>query len=320
MSKQAVVLFNMGAPNSLYEVKSFLKQLFNDPHILNIRNNFLRKILANFIANKRLEDAKKNYQGIGGGSPLIKHTLDLINTLNALDSTRFYTYCMRYTPPFAKDVLADLQNQNIDSLVFFSMYPQYSTTTTKSSLVSIQQALLELNFTPKIRVIERYFSHYGYNKLIVLCIKEALQNNNTQDYTLVFSSHALPQSYIQRGDTYQQECEQNISLLKEILQTEQLDFKQILYSYQSKIGPIKWIGPSTQEVIASLTNQTVLVFPLSFTIDNSETDYELAIECKKIAQEANLQDYRVIKCFNSRKEFANLIISMVKELNVCKEQ
>ncbi|MGI0440449.1 ferrochelatase [Helicobacter himalayensis] len=313
MSKQAVLLFNMGGPNSLYEVEGFLKQLFNDPHILGIRNNFLRRNLANFIANKRLEEAKRNYQAIGGCSPIITHTLNLINMLNALDSTRFYTYCMRYTPPFAKDVLADLQNQNFSSLVLFSMYPQYSTTTTKSSLVSIQQALSELKFTPKIKVIERYFSHYGYNKLIISHIKKALDGADSKDFTLILSAHALPQSLVKKGDTYPQECEHNLAMLKEMLDTQQLHFKNILLTYQSKIGPIKWIGPTTQEVLKSLKNDKVLIFPLSFTIDNSETDYELAIECKHLAQQNGIKDFRVASCFNDSSEFAQFIVDMVEE-------
>ena len=312
MSKQAVVLFNMGGPNSLFEVEGFLKRLFSDPHILNIPNSLVRNMVANFITSKRLQAAKANYQAIGGGSPLIKHTLALTNVLNALDSQCFYTYCMRYTPPFAKDVLADLCQQGIESLVFFSMYPQYSTTTTKSSLVDIKQALCETKYSPKIRVVERYFNDYRFCELIVKSLQEALGQRDPSEFTLLFSAHAIPQSLVKKADHYPYECEQNIALVKEILDTKRIHFKQILHSYQSKLGPIKWVGPTTQSVIASLKNHKVLVFPLAFTIDNSETDYELSIECAHIAKEAGVREYIVARCFNASKDFAKFIISMVR--------
>ena len=313
MSKQAVVLFNMGGPNSLFEVEGFLKRLFSDPHILHISNNFVRKMMANFITSKRLPAAKANYQAIGGGSPLIKHTLALTTLLNPLDTERFYTYCMRYTPPFAKDVLADLSHQGIESLGLFSMYPQYSTTTTKSSLIDIKQALCESRYSPKIRVVERYFNNYRFCELIVKSIQNTLGERDPSDFTLLFSAHAIPQSLIKKGDHYPYECEQNIALVKEILDTKRIGFKQILHSYQSKLGPIKWVGPTTQSVIASLKNQRVLVFPLAFTIDNSETDYELSIECAHIAKEAGVKEYLVARCFNASEDFARFIIAMSQE-------
>lgn len=312
MGKQAVVLFNMGGPNSLFEVEGFLKRLFSDPHILNIPNTFMRNMMANLITSKRLQAAKANYQAIGGGSPLIRHTLALTNLLNTLDPQRFYTYCMRYTPPFATDVLADLRQQDIQSLVFFSMYPQYSTTTTKSSLVDIKRALCETKYNPKIRVIERYFNNYHFCELIVKSLQEALGERDPREFTLLFSAHAIPQSLVKKGDHYPYECEQNIALIKEILDTKQIHFKQILHSYQSKLGPIKWVGPTTQNIIASLKDHKVLVFPLAFTIDNSETDYELSIECAHIAKEAGVREYIVSRCFNASEDFANFIISMVQ--------
>lgn len=309
MNKQAVVLFNMGGPNSLFEVEGFLKRLFSDPHILNIPNTFVRNMVASLITSKRLSTAKANYQAIGGGSPLIKHTLELTNVLNALDPQCFYTYCMRYTPPFAKDVLEDLRLKGIESLVLFSMYPQYSTTTTKSSLVDIKQALCETQYSPKIRVVERYFNDYAFCELIVKSIQNALGDRDCSEFTLVFSAHAIPEALVKKGDHYPYECEQNIALVKEILDTKQMHFKQILHSYQSKIGPVKWVGPTTQSVIASLKDQKVLVFPLAFTIDNSETDYELSIECAHIAKNAGVREYIVARCFNASEDFASFIVA-----------
>ena len=312
MSKPAVVLFNMGGPTSLFEVEGFLKNLFNDPNILDIKSSFLRSTLASFITNKRLEESKKMYQTIGGASPIISHTFALTERLNSLDNEHFYTYCMRYSPPFAKDVFADLQQKGVDSIVLFSMYPQYSFTTTKSSLLDIHAALKELKFAPKIRVVERYFSHLGYNELILKRILQALGEKNPRDYTLLFSTHAIPQATVKKGDNYPCECTQNVDTFTQVAKQKGVEFDEILLGFQSKLGPVKWTTPTTKDTIKTLKGRNVVVFPLSFTIDNSETDYELSIDYANLAKQSGLSDYIVAKCFNAELDFARFIIEMVQ--------
>ena len=157
----------MGGPSNLFEVETFLKNMFADPHILQVKSTFMRKIIGTIIVNKRLEEAKKNYQAIGGKSPITPTTFALTQKLNQLDPSTYYTYAMRYTPPYADMVVMDLLHRGIEEIVLFSMYPQYSTTTTKSSLVDIKQALCETKYSPKIRVVERYFNDYRFCELIV---------------------------------------------------------------------------------------------------------------------------------------------------------
>lgn len=312
MPKPAVVLFNMGGPTSLFEVEGFLKNLFSDPNILSIKSSFLRTTLANFITNKRLEESKKMYQAIGGSSPIVSHTFALTELLNSLDTEHSYTYCMRYSPPFAKDVFKDLQQKGIDSIILFSMYPQYSFTTTKSSLLDIHAALKELKFTPKIRVIERYFSHLAYNELILNRILQALNGKNPNEYTLLFSTHAIPQATVKKGDNYPTECAQNVDTFIQIAKQKGIEFRKVLLSFQSKIGPVKWTTPTTKDTIKTLSGQKVVVFPLAFTIDNSETDYELSIDYANLAKQSGLSDYIVVRCFNAEQDFAKFIIEMIQ--------
>ncbi|MCX2717761.1 ferrochelatase [Helicobacter sp. MIT 21-1697] len=313
MKSQAVVLLNMGSPNSLFEVESFLKNMFNDPLILGIKNAFMRKMLASFITHNRVEEAKKNYQAIGGKSPLITHTLNLTNKLNELDCKRFYTYAMRYTPPFAYQVLEDIKRQGIESVVLFSLYPQFSYSTIHSSLIDAKAALQKLSFMPALYEISSYHAHPDYIGCIIERIKASLGTDNPNEFVLLLSAHSLPQSRVDGGDPYQQQCEQNKEALQKALESEGITFKKIALCYQSKVGRMKWIGPSTKDTIAKYKKHKMIIFPLSFTLDNSETEYELKILYASLAKELNVPQYRVCSCFNDSERFAKSIINILEE-------
>lgn len=311
-SKKAVVLLNMGGVNSLSEVSVFLKNMFLDPYILPIKSNFIRSIAANFIVNKRLEDARENYKKIGGKSPLIEHTFKLTKTLQSLDSSYFYTYAMRYTPPFASMVINELQKNGIEEIVLFSMYPHFSYTTIASSYDDFTRALKSANYNPKITFIKHYYDFPAYNQCVISGIKNALSNCDSREFHLIFSAHSLPQRNIKLGDPYKDEIEKNVEILKGMLQENDLEFVSIKIAYQSKIGPIKWLEPNLSDIIPKYKDKKILIYPISFTVDNSETDYELKIEYKNLAKESRVLDYRVADCFNFREDFAKCILELVK--------
>lgn len=313
IKSQAVILLNMGAPNSIFEVESFLKNMFNDPLILGIKNNFARKMLASFITHKRVEDTKKNYALIGGKSPLIAHTFNLVNKLNEIDSKRLYTYAMRYTPPFAYDVLQDLQRQNIESIILFSLYPQFCTSTIHSSLLDAKAALNQLAFNPHLQEISHYHTHTHYIDCIVERIKECLGEDNPSEFVLLLSAHSLPQSRIDEGDPYEKQCNENKAALESALIQKGIVFKKIALSYQSKVGKMKWLEPSTEQSIHKYKNHKLIIYPLSFTLDNSETEYELKILYANLAKSLGVPDYRVCKCFNDDEKFAKSIITILEE-------
>ncbi len=309
--KKAVVLLNMGGPNNLLEVKTFLQNMFNDPYILSIKSSFFRSLLASFITHKRLEEAQSNYQAIGGKSPLVEHTFALCETLRQLNSSYFYTYAMRYTPPFAKDVVKELKAKAIEEIILFSLYPHFSYTTTQSSYDDFIKALKELDYHPKLCFVRNYYSDKMYNQAVINRICQALGGDDCREFHLIFSAHSLPQRNIDKGDPYQKEIIANVETLKPMLEEVGLYFKSIKIAYQSKLGPIKWLEPNLQDMLKNYKDEKLLIYPIAFSIDNSETDFELSIQYKKESQTLGIKDYRVAKCLNSGEDFAKSILGLI---------
>lgn len=302
----------MGGPSTPFEIETFLRNMFYDEHILRIKNNFLRKMVGSFIVNRRLSQAQENYQTIGGKSPIVPLTFALTEKLNSLDPSTHYTYVMRYAPPYASMVVQHLKQRDITEVTLLSMYPQYSTATTLSSITDFKQACEKIDFNPTIKMIDRFFDHPSFLKCITNTIQETLQGENPRNYILILSAHSLPQSIIDAGDPYQKECEKSTELLKDMLAKHNLHFKDILLTYQSKLGPTKWISPYTKETIRELSDHKVIVYPIAFTIDNSETHFELDIELREIADQVGIQSFLVCPCLNDRDDFAGFILDLTQ--------
>ena len=258
-----------------------------------------------------MEEAQSNYQKIGGKSPLVGHTFALCQALSAMESQMFFTYAMRYTPPFADGVVQDLKGRGIQEIVLFSMYPHFSYTTTQSSVQDFLRALKTQNFSPKVKIIERYCKEESYNRVMINRILEALNGENAQEFHLIFSAHSLPQKNIERGDPYQKEILENVEILKSMLKAQGVEFASIKVAYQSKIGPIKWLEPNLQDVLPKYKDKKLLIYPIAFTIDNSETDFELSIQYRALAQNIGIKDYRVAKCLNATPSFARCILEIL---------
>jgi len=308
---RAILLLNMGGPSNLNEVEEFLKNMFADKYILQT-NSLLRKLIGKIIVKKRLYEAQENYKEIGGKSPLLEITKELCSKVQNLTNTPTYPV-MRYVPPFAKEILQKLKSKGIDEIVLFSMYPHYSSTTTKSSIEDVLETAKELNYTPKFTIIDRYYNNPDYIKIQSNLIKEALENKDANEIKLIISAHGLPMSIINSGDPYQKEIEKNVELLKKQLIQDGLEFDEVELAYQSKVGNGSWLEPNLIDVLRNPTNLNVLIFPIAFTIDNSETIFELDIEHKDIAQKIGYKYYKVTKCPNSKEEFASFIVKTFKK-------
>jgi ferrochelatase len=306
---RAILLLNMGGPSNLDEVELFLRNMFADRYILQT-NALVRKFVGNIIVKKRLNEAIENYKALGGKSPLLEITQSLANKVSKLTDTPTLPI-MRYVPPFAKSSLAKLKEEGISELILFSMYPHYSSTTTKSSIEDIKDALKELNYSPKLTIIDRYYNNLEYIKIQTSLIKEALGKKEASKTKLIISAHGLPMSIIKKGDPYQQEIEANVELIKEHLQKIGLEFKEIELAYQSKVGNGSWLEPNLEDVLRNPTNLNVLIFPIAFSIDNSETIFELDIEHREIAEKIGYKYYKVAKCPNDSDEFANFISNLI---------
>jgi protoporphyrin/coproporphyrin ferrochelatase len=305
--KKALVLLNMGGARSKDELKMFLTNMFNDKNILTIKSNFLRKIVAFFITNRRVDDAWKNYELIGNSSPINPLTEKLVEKCNdKIDDYKIYQV-MRYTPPFAKDVIADILKDGIGEIVLLPLYPQYSTTTTKSSIEDFID-FLPYSFGQNIRYIESFYKNDAFNSLIIKELEKNFENKDEyKEFNLIFSAHGLPQKIVDNGDPYEKQMIEHVEILSKKLEEKNIDFKSINLAYQSKVGPMKWLEPSLEDKLNSFKDEKVIIYPLSFIIDNSETDFELDIEYRHIANNLGIKEYKVCKCVNDSEEFVEAI-------------
>ena len=309
--KKALLLLNMGGANSLDDVEIFLTNMFNDPYILGIKNKFLRKFVAFMITKSRLKTAKHNYEQIGGKSPLCELTTKLCEKISSLQNEfDAVDFAMNYTSPFVKDVLK--KYEKFDEIVLLPLYPHHSQTTITSSLADFKKAKEELKLKAKISLCEPFYDDDAYNKIIISHIREAIKDTDISDISLIFSAHSLPRKIIEKGDIYEKHINEHVQILSKMLKEQGLNFKDVSLAYQSRLGPVKWLEPSLNEVLAKCESKKALIYPLSFCIDNSETIFELVIEYAKLAKELNFSFYKVAQCPNFSDEFASFILEKSK--------
>ncbi|TET87432.1 MAG: ferrochelatase, partial [Sulfurovum sp.] len=254
--KQALLLLNMGGPNNIEEVELFLRNMFADKNILTM-NPYMRKFIANIIISKRLEDVKENYRLLGGKSPLPELTDQLISKLKNYLDIPIYP-AMRYVPPFADKALFQCQKDGVEELILFPMYPQYSTTTTLSSVEDIQQRCEAMGYAPRITLIDPYYDDYDYIAACCEKIMDTMKGKETKEYDLLLSAHGLPLSIIKAGDPYQNQVEGNASAIKTYLASKGVAFHEIKLVYQSKVGSSAWLEPNLVDVLRNPTHRKVL--------------------------------------------------------------
>ena len=299
----------MGGPNSVDEVELFLENMFADKNILTM-DRYTRKLVSTIIITKRLEAVKKNYGLLGGKSPLLGLTKDLIAKLVPKLDMPIYPV-MRYVPPFADDVLKECKKNGVEELILFPMYPQYSTTTTLSSVEDVEARCAALEYAPKIKVIDPYYDDYDYIEASCEKIIEAMEGLETEEYDLLLSAHGLPLSIIKEGDPYQNQVEGNASAIRIYLRERGVKFHKIKLVYQSKVGSSAWLEPNLVDVLRNPRHRKVVIFPLAFTLDNSETVFELDIEHREIAEKIKYEDYVVASCMNDSDKFTQFIVDKV---------
>ncbi len=309
---QALFLLNMGGPNSIDEVELFLQNMFADKNILTM-DRYTRKLVSTIIITKRLEDVKENYGLLGGKSPLLGLTEDLIAKLAPKLDMSIYPV-MRYVPPFADVALEECKKNGVEELILFPLYPQYSTTTTLSSVEDIEARCEAMDYHPVIKVIDPYYDDYDYIEASCEKIIEAMEGKETEEYDLLLSAHGLPLSIIKAGDPYQNQVEGNASAIKIYLKERGIKFHDIKLVYQSKVGSSAWLEPNLVDVLRNPRHRKVVIFPLAFTLDNSETVFELDIEHREIAEKIKYDDYVVASCMNDSQKFVDLIVEKVKSV------
>ncbi len=306
-NKKALVLLNMGGARSKDELKMFLTNMFNDRNIITVKNDLIRKMIAYFIVSRRLDIAWENYKLIGDASPINPLTEKLVQKCNEqIEGYKVYQ-AMRYTPPFAQDVIEEIIKDGIDNILLLPLYPQFSTTTTKSS---VQDFIEYTPYSCKLEYIEEFYQNQKFNECI---INEIISNaEDASEYNLIFSAHGLPQKIVDKGDPYEEQMNEHVGILKNMLEEKGVNFKSINLAYQSKVGPMKWLEPSLEDMLKNFKEQKVIIYPIAFIVDNSETDFELSIEYKHIADEMGIKEYKVCRCVNDSDDFIEAIKDIIK--------
>ena len=315
--KKAVILFNLGGPDKLENVEPFLFNLFNDPAILDLPT-LLRYPLAKLISNRRAPVAKKIYAELGGSSPILKLTKEQsdaieikLNRTQEEDEYKCFII-MRCWNPRAKDVIKDVQLYGPDEVILMPLYPQYSAATSGSSIKEWKDVCKKNNYHVKTSTICCYSTDQNFinahTKEIIKKIKDL------KNFKLIFSAHGLPEKNIKKGDPYQWQVEQSVKKIVESLNDENLDW---ILSYQSRVGPLKWIGPSTENIIIenSKLGKHIVLVPIAFVSEHSETLVELDIEYKEIADANGCKNYTRVPALGINEDFIKAISELVIKKN-----
>jgi ferrochelatase len=311
--KKAVILFNLGGPDKLENVEPFLFNLFNDPAILNLPT-FFRYPLAKLISNRRAPIAKKIYGEIGGASPILKLTKEqssaLEKKLNQDQLTNEYKcfIVMRCWHPRATEVIKDVKSYSPEEIILMPLYPQYSDATSGSSIKEWKDVCKKNNYNVKTSTI----CCYPTDKNFINAHTEEINKNirNIKNFKLIFSAHGLPEKNIKKGDPYQWQIEQSVKKIVENLNFRNLDW---ILSYQSRVGPLKWIGPSTDDIIIenSKIGKNIVLVPIAFVSEHSETLVELDIEYKKLATDNGCRQYIRVPALGTNENFINALSQLL---------
>ncbi|MBS0548769.1 MAG: ferrochelatase [Proteobacteria bacterium] len=314
--KIAVVLFNLGGPDSLDAVKPFLRNLFSDPAIITLPT-ILRWPLARLIAGRRAGKARGIYAQIGGASPIVGQTEMQAQALqealvplgDSWDEWRCFV-CMRYWHPMTHEVVQQVRRFAPEQIVLLPLYPQYSTTTTGSSFKAWDGAIARLGSAT--RRVKSYPIEPGFIAASVDLVKQGLAEAGTaQPVRVLFSAHGLPEKIIKAGDPYQKQIEQTAKAIAEQLG----DGVDWTVCYQSRVGPLKWIGPSTESEIAraATDKKAIVLYPLSFVSEHSETLVELDIDYRKLATEAGVPKYVRVPTVGTHPKFIEGLARLVRD-------
>ena len=309
MKKIAIVLFNLGGPDGPEDVRPFLRNLFRDPAIIQAPG-LIRECLAWLISTTRAPSARENYAKMGGGSPLLPETRKQAEGLEAelarrgVDAKTFIA--MRYWEPFVADAAAEVKAWGADEIVLLPLYPQFSTTTTGSSLTEWAAA-----GGPPARTLCCYPEMEGFIEAQARLIREKWEAaGKPENARLLMSAHGLPEKIVKGGDPYQWQVEQSAAAIAARL-PEIPDWQ---VCYQSRVGPLKWIGPATEEAIeaASKEKKHIILAPIAFVSEHIETLVELDEEYAELAEEFDAPGYERALTVGSSPDFIAGLADLVE--------
>lgn len=316
--KIAVVLFNLGGPDSRETIKPFLTNFFMDKNIIQAPWP-VRFLLSRLIAYKRTKnEAGDSYKLLGDKSPLLENSTAQIKALeqvlNSSGAGSFKTFiCMRYWHPMAPQVVGEVQDWQPDHIVLLPLYPQFSTTTTNSSLEQWHVAAKNCGLKIPTATVCCYPMENGFiqaNADNVRKVYEQALAETGKKPRILFSAHGLPKKIIEQGDPYQWQCEQSAAAIAQATGIADADWQ---ICYQSRVGPLEWIGPSTEDAIkqAAAEGVPVIILPHAFTQEHVETLVEIEIEYRHMAKEIGFTDYYRVPTVSTHEAFIAGLKNMV---------
>jgi ferrochelatase len=318
MGRVGVLLLNLGGPDRLEDVRPFLYNLFSDPEIIRLPVPWLQGPLAWLISTSRAKKSQANYQQIGGGSPLRRITEEQAEALQKElqqhgQDTQVYVG-MRYWHPFTEEAVAQIKHDGIDRLVVLPLYPHFSISTSGSSFRLLEDlwkkdpALQQIKYT----VIPSWYDSPGYLEAMADLIAQQLDQLPHPDQAhIFFSAHGVPVSYVEEvGDPYQREIEACARLIMQRLGRP----NDYTLAYQSRVGPVEWLKPYTEDAIKDLAKkgvQDLVVVPLSFVSEHIETLQEIDMEYREVAEEAGIERFTRVPALNTHPVFINDLANLV---------
>ncbi|GAB5468799.1 MAG: ferrochelatase [Rhodospirillales bacterium] len=313
--RTAVVLFNLGGPDSLEAVQPFLFNLFNDPAIIRLPWPF-RLLLARLISKRRAPVAREIYAEMGGRSPILPNTElqadALKKSLADLGEVAVFPV-MRYWHPRADAVAEAVRGFDPDRMVLLPLYPQYSTTTTGSSLKEWLTEAKRVGLADRpTHTLCCYPNEPGFIREVAALIRPKLEMAaRSGKPRLLLSAHGLPEKIVKDGDPYQRQVEMTAEAVRRELAIADLD---LVVCYQSRVGPLKWIGPATVDEVgrAGRDGCPLVVAPIAFVSEHSETLVELDIELAEVAKEAGVPNYQRVPTVDAGKSFIEGLASLVR--------
>jgi ferrochelatase len=301
MKTRAVVLLNLGGPDSLDAVRPFLFNLFSDPDIFRLPlARLTQKPFASWVAGRRAHEATRAYAAIGGKSPLLDNTRRQAETLQReLGEEADVFVCMRYWQPLTAEVVAGLKRGRYTHALLLPLYPQYSRTTTGSSVNEFNRECRRQDYQPCAHLVREWYDDPDFVAGIVETVRAeaaGFPNPDPGAIEVLFSAHGLPLKIVRQGDPYERQVNATYEAVR-----ASLGFPHTTLCYQSRVGPLEWLRPYTDEVIrskAAAGAKQLLVYPIAFVSDHSETLYELGITYAGLARSLGITHYRVAPALN----------------------
>lgn len=311
----AVLLLNMGGPDSLDSIYPFLKNLFSDKEIIKLP---LQPVLSKIIAKSRAKKVRGRYEAIGGGSPINRLTQEQAWALGKLlnstdDEHKYFIFIgMRYWHPLIEDSLKKISEGDFEEIIILPMFPQYSMTTTGSCFNVIKNSKLKDYFKSAV-FIDSWYDNQKFIDAVTEKVEKGLNRFKgifpQEDIKVVFSAHSIPQNFVDKGDPYPKQVEQTVDEV-----VERTGITNWMLTYQSRSGPVKWLEPNTEEVLKELAEKgtkAILVVPISFVSDHIETLYEIDIMFKQMCKSLGVEQFERSESLNSSHIFIEALADII---------